>query len=290
MNKPRLPSIFHRLSRKPLPLIWYDGTLNFGDLIGPWMVQMLTGRQVVNIDRDKSAKGLLTVGSIITWMDRDGLSVWGSGLIRKVGPKTHEKLNRVRPGPIHAVRGKLTRQQLVKRLGWKVPKVYGDPALLLPRLYTPRQSSLTAGRVALLPHYLHKADLGHLQDDERVAMIDVQNDPDKVIDQIASAKAVLSSSLHGIICAQAFGVPWIWLQVPGIRLAGGEFKFHDFFTTLDADQVVAREVVLNEITPEWVLSEAQHASRPRDIMSLDPLMESFPLFQHRTLFHSFSPR
>ena len=50
---------------------------------------------------------------------------------------------------------------------------------------------------------------------------------ENVIDSIVSCKAVVSSSLHGLICSDAYSIPNLWLDE--FKLQKGDFKFKDYF-------------------------------------------------------------
>src|SRR5690606_16813944 len=128
-----------------------------------------------------------------------------------------------------SVRGKLTQSQLENELGWQVPSIYGDPALLLPRYYQPQHNNLTK-RIAICPHFSHQPFFSTLNDSELLSVVDVCESPIKVVDQIVNSSCCISTSLHGIIIAQAYGVPWLWLNIRNNELLGGNFKFHDFFS------------------------------------------------------------
>ena len=258
-------------------MYWWDGKLNFGDLIGPWLVGMITGRATVNTmweDSDQSSSGLVTVGSLIHSLRRGGLDVWGTGSIRSLNAALVERLSHRAPRKIHAVRGWRTHKELSSKLGWSVPKVYGDPALLLPRFYEPRQNSDSRGRVAFVPHYYHKDGFGDLRSDFHV--VDVERNPDVVVDEIASARACISTSLHGVIVAHAYGVPWTWLRISDLQLRGDTFKFEDFFTVMDRDTVSSVSLPKCSITERDLESAALHSSLPRNKFNFDSLLESFP--------------
>lgn len=64
--------------------------------------------------------------------------------------------------------------------------------------------------------------------EQGVRFIDVLDEPAKVIDAIACCEVVISTSLHGIIVAEAYGVPAVW-AIAGDRVLGGEFKFRDYY-------------------------------------------------------------
>ena len=67
-----------------------------------------------------------------------------------------------------------------------------------------------------------------------VLVIDVQRGPKEVVEDILSCELVLSSSLHGIITAHAYGIPAVWLELSG-RLVGGGYKFHDYYSSFDRE-------------------------------------------------------
>ena len=50
--------------------------------------------------------------------------------------------------------------------------------------------------------------------------------PNDALQAIADAGAVVASSLHGIVLADAFNVPRMWDWFDGVQARG--FKFHDY--------------------------------------------------------------
>ncbi|WP_130011922.1 polysaccharide pyruvyl transferase family protein [Serinicoccus sediminis] len=258
-----------------VPAQWWDAKPNFGDVLGPLLVQELTGRPAINVRSFPSEDpGLFTVGSIAAHLDRPGARIWGSGLIGTLSTAKAQHLADRRPRSIHAVRGERTRAALRDELGWEVPEVYGDPALLLPRFYTPRPSSRTAGRIALVPHYMHLDLLPDLPDE--VAVVDVRQGPEEVVDQIVGARACVSSSLHGLVLAQAYGVPWTWLRVGEKTLHGDTFKFEDFFTTLDRDAVPFLDVSAEELASTSWSAVAGGSRVPASRFDAERLLAAFP--------------
>lgn len=258
-------------------MYWWARKKNFGDLIGPWLVQMITGRQPVNIFNDTSgAVGLLTAGSLIHSMNRPGLDIWGGGAIHPFSKSTVRALRARTPAKIHALRGHLTLRE-VEKMGWDRPKAFGDPALLLPKFYAPKVKTALLGKVAVLPHYSHKSLFSVAELDDRFHIIEVQDDPKVVIDQIASCAAVVSTSLHGIICAQAYGIPWSWMHMPNTPLRGDRFKFEDFFTVLQRDAVSEIIVDSAEVAPSHLEHAVNRANLPRSTSDVDALLDAFPL-------------
>lgn len=192
---------------------WYRWDPNFGDQLAPFILQAATGEFPIWVN-DKARGKVLSVGSVIHNL-QDGDIVWGTGAIRNIP---------VKPRPtarILAVRGPLTRR-LVQA---DIPDVYGDPALLLPRYYDVPQEKIYD--VGVIPHYVDKPFM-QLPHDPSILMIDVQADWRQIVDDMRKCWSVVSSSLHGVIVAEAYGIPATWVTA-GDRIVGGSFKFHDYY-------------------------------------------------------------
>ena len=155
------------------------------------------------------------IGSLVELFDGREVTLWGTG---RAGPRADRTdLSRAR---VLALRGRMTRDLTNAKVD-----VLGDPGLLVGDLQ-PRRYGGTY--VAIVPHW---------QDQDRMRatyptarFVDVTGPPMKAIQQIAGAEQVISSSLHGIILADAYGIPRMWDWFDGVQ-AGG-FKFHDYATVV----------------------------------------------------------
>lgn len=189
---PRRRALRGRLGRR-LPI--RRRVNNFGDLIGPMLVRRIL--EDLGIDALSGSGRLLSVGSVLH-LAESGDTVWGSG----VNGKQTEVDGR--PLDVRAVRGPRTREQLL-RSGAEVPEVYGDPALLWPR-YWSRDHYLGSEEpthdVTLVPN-LH--DWSALRHDPRA--VSPRRPVHEVIGRIARSRLVVGSSLHGVVLADAFGIP-----------------------------------------------------------------------------------
>ena len=254
---------------------WSAGVVNFGDWSGPHIINRLTGRRPLLPNRVKlDPRVVYSVGSILGWFNRSNVDVWGSGLMRPFTDEEIASRRKLTGIEVHAVRGKLTQQHLVEQIGWDVPDIYGDPALLLPRLYTPHRAG--QGKVAFTPHGNHQKYFAkHILGD--VNFVNVRSDFRDVIDAIAGARAVVSSSLHGLILAQAYQVPWVWLRIDDHPIWGQFFKFEDFFSTLDGSEISTHCISIKDLPTVDFDSLAERAHLPDLAVDLDKLQNSLPV-------------
>lgn len=252
-RKPLLPGRFARYSRFGARLS------NFGDLLGPIVVDLLRQREGI---AEGSAKGrsrtLFSVGSVLHEA-RDGDVVWGSGMNGKKRPEQHEfsKLD------VRAVRGPRT-AAFLRGMGVEVPDVYGDPALLLPVLM-PEMADWTQQkkrRIAVVPNFNER---GRFADVE--GYIDPLGDPFAIIREIAASERVVGSSLHGLVLAEALGIPAVGFA-SGVELP---FKYEDYFagTGRGADDVV----MATDLPQALRLVETATADLS---WAPDPLIAAFP--------------
>jgi pyruvyltransferase len=189
---------------------WSEGVANFGDELGPHLLSRL-GYRVSRVESMADA-GLLASGSLLEAAATQaelGTIVWGSGLM-------HGHPVDVSGLDVRAVRGHLTAQ----RLG--VRAVTCDPGSLVPHLYD--RPRVRRKGVTVLRHYADKRPYPWA---DRV--IDASQPVDEVIAAIGEADRLASSSLHGLIVADAWGIPTMRLHHRAV--AGGDFKWADWFTS-----------------------------------------------------------
>ncbi len=123
---------------------------------------------------------------------------------------------------ILALRGPLT----AKLLRWK-GDVFGDPAMLLPMMHLP-PAPLKQFKVGYIPHYVDMLHPYFVQRPAGSVLIDVHWGLTQFVAAIRMCDAVVSSSLHGIIIAEAYGIPAAWAKVSP-RVKGDGFKFRDYY-------------------------------------------------------------
>lgn len=274
MSKPngqgRLARIGKRLrpSRKSCLYYWSPPQgANFGDELS-WhvvlgMIEHLGGDSSVLQACESGrryTRRVFAIGSILHFC-RAGDVVWGSGINGKVAADRYH-FDGVE---FCAVRGPLTRN-VVQQNGGSCSEVFGDPGLLVPRLFPellPAPGSRPEFEVSVIPNL----------NDERVFerdpgvdchMISPLQDWRSVAGQIAASRFVVSSSLHGIILADALGIPCR----PLISLFEAPFKYQDYFLSTQRSGVRLATSLADALTL-GPIGEAQ--------IDLDALMAAFPL-------------
>lgn len=195
-------------------LVWCPGN-NFGDKLSPVLYKHLTGRDAVFRPKTFKGKKFVSIGSILNWAS-PGDIVWGAGLARRTDNVSKDLF-------IKAVRGPLTRDICLSR-GVKAPEVYGDPAMLLPLFY--ERSPVITTTLGIIPHIV---DIPHVRiAGPGIKIINLTDPIDKVIKDITECVAVISSSLHGLIVADAYDIPNMWVKITD-KVLGDGTKFNDHF-------------------------------------------------------------
>ena len=92
------------------------------------------------------------------------------------------------------------------------------------------------------------------------------------IDKILSCELILSSSLHGLIVSDAYGIPNHWCQIH-FKMDDDGFKFRDYFFSVNKQPY--SPFVINSNTTIEEVEELYSNWKPIDI-DLDKLIESCP--------------
>ena len=248
-------------SMKRVKLYWYNATPNLGDALSPYIVSRLFSLKTDWVDPEEKCKKYFATGSIINKAD-DLTEVWGSGLLslsfKPAGKPT-----------VHAVRGPLTRSRM-NSLGIKCPNAMGDPSLLMPQVYNPTVDKKF--KVGIIPHYVDKNHRAIESVRSETLVIDVQNENvEQTVDQILSCELIISSSLHGLIIADAYGIPNVWIRLSN-KIVGGDFKFNDYF--LSVQRFSRKPLPVGEKLNFKAIAAKYKDEKP--VFDSEPLLESNP--------------
>lgn len=194
---------------------------NWGDSINPILIQKISGRKVLPC-RDQEKSHYIVCGTFLNHANANSI-IWGTG--------GDNSFSYREIGEIHAVRGPLTRKLLLDQGIKDVPDVYGDPSLVYPRFYNPIISKKYD--VGIIPHYVDKDNSWVLSQERsnNVHVINIQGRINHVVDEIKMCEIVLSSSLHGLICADSYGVESVWIKLSD-KIKSGKFKYLDYFQSV----------------------------------------------------------
>lgn len=197
---------------------------NLGDELSPIIVDYvlkLKGLSITNAVRGK--KHLYALGSIIQF-GYQNTTIWGSGFLEKEPFLKKNLFQRwpLRRLDVRAVRGPLTRERLLQ-FGHNCPEIYGDPGILMPLIYKPKVE--ISKEYMIIPHFTKDSYYIDKYGKENVISM-ISDDYKNVIDQICSCKKIISSSLHGIILAEAYGIPAVFLKD---RPSFKDFKYLDYY-------------------------------------------------------------
>lgn len=182
---------------------------------------------------------LITVGSVLE-KAKEGDHVWGTGAWHE-----HTMMDTWKHAGaiIHGVRGLNTASELSHYYknsdgsGSLHPAAIGDPGFLISFTHPELGKSERHGRCLVLHHY----------DDtlapEGVRQISAVQNWDEFVRAITTCERVFTSSLHGLIFAEAFGIPARWYQNPTSQVASAEgtWKYQDWIDVSRPGQPQWRE-------------------------------------------------
>ncbi len=235
--------------------------VNFGDELSRTITElMLADRGFTLSDQVSCARQLLAIGSVLHFAE-DQAVVWGSGRNGKVPDDAHA----FAALDVRAVRGPRT-QEFLKKRGINAPDVYGDPALLLPVLTKGRFKPSRQKKILFVPNLNDYKEHPNGLDFSAhgVDTLSPKQGWNKAVEEIVQYEFVAASSLHGLIIAEAFGIPARY-----VRLTEQEnlFKYHDYYEGTGRS--------LTDIAPS-VPEAIEMGGMMPPVFNAKKLMDSFP--------------
>jgi pyruvyltransferase len=231
---------------------------NFGDDLVKIIAQKLAKSESPELFCKDNYLGrkVLCGGSTLHFADNNDM-VWGTG-VRDVSQKHYFKSLDVR-----SVRGPLT-HDFLKKKGITCPEIYGDPALLIPTLF-PEVTTSDRHEIGYVPHYL---ELSGIKNDKSLKDFKIIT-PDQpglmAVKEIVQCRAIISSSLHGLVVADAFNIPCVFINKGSQPL----YKYQDYFLSVQKEFRFAK----NSKEAQDFLGSYEKAVLP----NIGKLIESFPI-------------
>lgn len=251
--------------KKTVNLIYFkDKSLhgNFGDELSKFITEQLINKSKYKLEfnNDNILLNIVCVGSYIH-VAKNNSFIFGSGVRTSNNIENGHRYNNLN---VCAVRGPLTRQFLISK-NIQVPSIYGDPALILPKIYKPIIINNLKDKVGIVPHKSNYKKYLNNIDTTRFYLINPTDEWKNVINYICSCKAIVSSSLHGLICSDAYDIPNVWLDE--YKLSEGDFKFKDYFASQNRDYIKINN--LNNYNESLLYNDGNK-------IDLDKLLTTFP--------------
>lgn len=173
---------------------------NFGDVLTPYLFERLRGVRLEWAEREDA--DLIAIGSLA-----DSIPRGYSGVVLGTGSFTDTAIE-LEFATVLALRGVLT-----ARLAGLHPPLLADLGLLVADV-APRARRKGIGTIRAAGDPRPPIGLG----------IDPLGQPDEIIAAAAGCERIVSSSLHGLVLADALGIPNMWDPFP----PEVTFKFRDY--------------------------------------------------------------
>lgn len=255
---------------------YYHRSINFGDCLSPYILEKITKRKCVYLEQNKDITTTMAIGSILG-TDVSNSIIWGNGFAWKYNET--EKVTK--PLQICAVRGKLTREKLIEN-NINCPEVYGDPALLLPVFYSPKVKKKY--KLGIIPHIIDYNDVSSFYKekiDDNITIIDLKvsedNTIEQIIDKILQCEKTISSSLHGLIVSNAYGIDSLWVEFSK-KIQGDGFKFWDYFSCLDIEPYLPKQLLKDDDELKDIINKIPTS---KIIIDLDLLYKACPIKKNK---------
>ncbi|RVK62329.1 polysaccharide pyruvyl transferase family protein [Sinorhizobium meliloti] len=298
-----------------LSWVWTTGThpdCNLGDALSAVIVSAISHLPVTRAGFGLKSERLAAVGTIGHAFHLGKVHLWGTGFDMSrdwTGALEGYKVPRETELVAHAVRGRRTAAALRER-GIDVPEAYGDPVWFLPKVFPatvakeyelgvvvhiseltePTAASLvrsTIERYKIAPEFAGRIRIINTYTPASVPGLRLK------LNELLSCRRILSTSLHGLVIAEAYGIPCAWfathqgnsgrLPIDGEQAIDHRLK--DFYSGANRSDVLSYLQPLNVAT-DWdnAIGFIDDHWRPLEYTG-EALFNAFPL-RSRVRFES----
>ncbi|MEO1147834.1 MAG: polysaccharide pyruvyl transferase family protein [Cyanobacteria bacterium J06638_22] len=296
-----------------VPLTW-AGTnsqhpyANLGDALSPIVVSALSGLPIAYHRFESSRERMAAVGTIAHKFAGGTVHFWGTGLNPWRGVMDTQGRYELPPNTtfeIHAMRGPASANHL-RRRGLEVPEVYGDPVWFTPKIFPAATEKRYELGVILHVAELHDAgvpdelpqipkikryQMPSSLKEEQVKLLTTVTEPtldsiEAQIREITACKRIASTSLHGLVLAEAYGIPCVYLPYAAgqgqtvsmiKKTSAVDYRMRDFYLGLGVKQRFIFGQMPDEPTPWHALIQAIDHHWTLIDWSPEAFLEAFPL-------------
>lgn len=206
-----------------LKAYWWNAVPNFGDAIAPLLLNhfLIEHFSKVKIEWDTvSRSSVASIGSILEHLP----PLWDGYILGSGKLKEHSQLHNMSRAKVLAVRGPLSAK------AFRGSIALGDPGLLANELVGHQEKKFDLG---IVPHWKDTELVDRfskiIKPPTSVLIISPREEPLTVLRKIGSCRRIVTSSLHGMIVADAFGgIPRRVELCAALDKEGGDFKFRDY--------------------------------------------------------------
>lgn len=280
---------------------------NLGDALSAVIVAAICQLPITRAAFSADTERLAAVGTIGHALHFGKVHLWGTGFDMqrdRTGALTGYSIPDDTDMVVHAVRGRRTAAALRER-GLKVGENYGDPVWFLPKVFpqtgekkwdlgvivhiseldTPTADSLVRAAIERYHIPADMADRVHIINTYTPATIDGLREK---VEEIVACRRILSTSLHGLVIAETYGIPCAWFATyegeSGLLAIDGDLpidhRMKDFYSGVDRDHVLSYLQPLAQPT-DWkgAIRFIDDQWRPLSYTG-ERLFNAFPLQKH----------
>lgn len=175
---------------------------------------------------------------------------WGTGFIRS---NSFPLVLRRKNIKFTAVRGKLSLSDIRAANVDTSDTVLGDAGILAAQLISSKVGKIH--KIGFIPHFKEQHEesvRSFISKNPDLFLIDLKADYYKTIKDIASCEMIISSSLHGLIIADAFRIPDCYIKFTYNPLGDG-FKFRDYYSNYDLSMDKVTITKMGKITQNDII-------------------------------------
>lgn len=218
-------------------LFYYKEGHNFGDILNQDLMRFFN--QPFSF-ADSAFSQMVCIGSLLQVYLKDknkitskkAVQVFGSGFIK---PRNQISESFCRPMKFYALRGKLSKKRCEQITGENLSNLpLGDPGLLISKIFHDIKPNPIID-VGIVCHLVDKNSdlLSSIQfKNLTYKFLDISQNPKDFINSLVECKFILSSAMHGLICADSFGIPNKHIVLSD-KVIGGEYKFKDYYSVFE---------------------------------------------------------